>query len=183
MFIIFLGVVPLLAIVAFLTYYARHNLKFGTNKSTTSTYVPKWLKHVFKGVGTSYKKPDPIPTVSDNVSNKNSKPSRPKIEMTSLLSTTNTDCIIRSNTINNNSNRSNNTNKPEILPKQERRMSLKNVKNLKLNTNIRLNKNKDKESSSNSPQTCETIVDDTPQLSVRDLAKRLESKKIGLSNG
>ncbi|CAH1104939.1 unnamed protein product [Psylliodes chrysocephalus] len=37
MFIIFLGVVPLLAIVAFLTYYARHNLKFGTNKSTTST--------------------------------------------------------------------------------------------------------------------------------------------------
>ncbi|XP_074027845.1 disintegrin and metalloproteinase domain-containing protein meltrin isoform X1 [Leptinotarsa decemlineata] len=37
LFIIFLGIVPLLAIIALLSYYARHNFKFGWKKSSPTT--------------------------------------------------------------------------------------------------------------------------------------------------
>lgn len=37
MFIIFLGVIPTLALIAFLTYYAKYNLKFGWKKSPSTT--------------------------------------------------------------------------------------------------------------------------------------------------
>lgn len=109
----------------FLFYYTRRNLKLTSIKSPApyveNSVVP-CVQHVIsacKGVGTVFsKKRTPVPTVSQKVANRTIE-----IRPTGLISTTNTEAINRSNTIGK-------------RPESTSRMSLKNIKGLRLNTNL-----------------------------------------------
>lgn len=136
MFIIFLGIIPALAIFGLILYYTRHNLKI-TWPQTTRKYVLNFLVHVFcacKGVGKKSKQP--IPTISQQVSTKNGGSERnPKLEIkqTGLISTTNTDVINRNSRFFN-VNESGSFKEPlksGLAENKSYRLSLKNVKNLK----------------------------------------------------
>lgn len=125
MFIIFLGIIPAAAIVMFLFYYTRRNIKLTSIKSSApyvENSVSPCVQHVIsacKGVGTVFsKKRPPVPSVSQKISNRTIE-----IMPTGLISTTNTEAINRSNTIGK-------------RPESASRMSLKNIKGLRLNTNI-----------------------------------------------
>lgn len=189
MFIIFLGIIPFMAIVALLYYYMKHNLRFGRSKSSTPTYVTQYLRNLVgacKGVG---RKPSiNIPTISDRVTE--SQPQIRKLEITPtvLVSTTNSVGITRSNTIGKNdkndepiySNLSNA--KPESsFVSGVRRMSFKNFRNLKLNTGLGFRNRSD--SSCSSPQTAETVVatPDTQNLSVKDMAKKFGNVNLSFN--
>lgn len=125
LFIIFLGIIPAAAIIMFLFYYTRRNIKLTSIKSPAS-YVENSIypcvQHVFlacKGVGNVFtKKPTPVSTVSHKVANRTLE-----IRTTGLISTTNTEAINRSNTIGK-------------RPESASRMSLKNIKGLRLNGNL-----------------------------------------------
>lgn len=124
MFIIFLGIIPAAAIVMFLFYYTRRNIKLTSIKSPApyvENSVYPCVQHVVaacKGVGIVFsKKRAPVPSVSQKIVNRTIE-----IRPTGLISTTNTEAINRSNTIGK---------RPDSS-----RMSLKNIKGLRLSTNI-----------------------------------------------
>lgn len=138
MFIIFLGIIPLLSIIAFITYYTRNNLKFSCQKSPLTYVLASMCQGIScacKGVG----KQKTVPTLSERVSKKPSSSIRNlEIKPTGLISTTNREAINNSSNIINNSIDTNDIN--IIEPK--RRLSFKNIRGLKFNTNFRLSKNK-----------------------------------------
>lgn len=162
LFVIFLGIIPGLVLIAFLTYYIKHNVLHIRSKSSAPTYVKTCLSNSFQHVVSACRGgslfSNPIPTVSQNIPN-NVNIRNLEIKPTGLISTTNTDVIIRSNTITNTNTESGGF----------RRLSLRNIKGLKLNTNLRWNRS----SHCETPATTETICD-SPNLvvSVKDLAKK-----------
>lgn len=178
-----------MAILALLSYYARHNLPFTWKQSPPTMYVISCLQHAVtacKGVGSSLK------TAPQDRNNSNSSRRRLdniEIKQTGLISTTNYDTIIRSNTINKKPNcdisaEANATSfeaRPNILPKpnSEKHISIKNIKHLKLKTNFRFSKNTE---DIESPQTSETYCGDTPLVSVRDLAKKINVRQSSPSS-
>lgn len=178
LFIIFLGIIPFIAIVVLISYYARHNFRFGWKKSPAATYVIKCLQHAVsacKGVGSSFKmsstaSPDPL---TKQHINRNDI----EIKQTGLISTTNTDCILRSKTITNKDDLGGESvqdkhSKPKTAPKSEWRASLKNFRRLSLKINNKTDVD--------SPKTTETICDDeTPQVSVsvKNMTRQLEFSK------
>lgn len=103
MFVIFLGIIPVIAVLALLSYYAKHNLRL-TWKKPAAPYVTNCVssswQHVIsacKGVGTVFSNQHiNIPTVSHKVSNERNNI---EIKHSGLVSTTNCDGINRSNTI------------------------------------------------------------------------------------
>ena len=175
LFVIFLGIIPALVLLAFLTYYVKHNvLHFRSPKSPAPTYVKECLfssfQHVFSACrgGSSLSNNSSIRTVSESVNNRSNNLRNMEIKQTGLISTTNNDVITRSNTITKNTNRESGG---------VRRLSLKNIKGLKLNTSLRT-KNKECGSSRvdcETPATTETVCfDKSPVMvvSVKDLAKK-----------
>ncbi|RZC33717.1 disintegrin and metalloproteinase domain-containing protein 12, partial [Asbolus verrucosus] len=172
LFVIFLGIIPAMVLLAFLTYYVRHNiLNIRPSKPSPPTYVKNCLLSSFQHVLSACKggsffsnrsnTSKSVPNQPNNIRNVEIKPA-------GLISTTNTDVIIRSNTITKNTN-------VETGTGGTRRLSLKNIKALKLNTRLSIHKNKES-SPSQTPATAETIcsLDDKPTLvlSVRELTKK-----------
>lgn len=141
-----------MAIIAVLLYYARYNIKLSWKKSPSATYVTKCFQHA----------PPSLPKRVSSFFNRRPTNTRPqnlekgvrKVEIcnTGLVSTTNQDAIIRSNTIthdtrnkrNNPNNRiydqppfDNNTVANGGGPlKSPRRLSIKNIKNFAFNSNV-----------------------------------------------
>lgn len=187
LFIIFLGVVPLIAIIVLLTYYARQNFRFGWKKSSSSTYVTNCLQHaVFAchGVGSFFKKSSTATTTANGSCDSHNKQPLHRndieIKQTGLISTTNTDCILRSKTItkkddiaeSNCKDQSINSN-PKSVPKSEWRVSLKTFKRL----NLKIDHIK---TEIDNPKTAEIVLsdDDTPpHVSVKNLTKQLDFAK------
>lgn len=125
LFIVFLGIIPAVAIVMFLFYYTRRNISLTSIKSPAPyvvNSVSSCVQHVIsacKGVGTVFtKKRTPVSTVSQKVANRTIE-----IRPTGLISTTNTEAINRSNTIGK-------------RPESASRMSLRNIKDLRLNGSL-----------------------------------------------
>lgn len=169
LFIIFLGIVPFIAIIVLLSYYARQNFRFGWKKSSATTYVTNCFQHAVsacRGVGTRFKKS----TASSAPHNKqHTTMSNIEIKQTGLISTTNTDCILRSKTI---------TRKSDIDAGENNdsnskawRLSLKKFKRLSLKTDIKTDVE--------SPATAQTLCDDdeTPQVSVKNLTRQFDFSK------
>lgn len=237
MFIIFLGIIPLLSIIAFITYYTRNNLKLSCHKSPLTYVLASMCSHIScacKGVGNQ----KTVPTISERITKKPSSSIRNlEIKPTGLISTTNREAINNSSNIINNSIDTNDVNIIEpkrrlsfknirggfkfnsnfrlsrnriesfdpdsvpsssnkILPPQnnydkernssetnlvepKRRMSFKNIKGLKLNTNFKLTKTKTESPDVKcaTPGTAETVCADTdfPTVSVKNLAKQFNS--------
>lgn len=158
MFVIFLGIIPASALLMFLFFYSRNNLKL-TSKKSPAPYVenscPPCVQHVVaacKGVGTVFsknKRAPTVPTVSQKISNR-------QVEITTagLISTTNTEAINRSNTIGK-------------RPDSSARTSLRNIKGLRLNTNIFKG-----QSSADAQTKGET------KISVKELAKQFAQPKV-----
>lgn len=176
LFIIFLGIVPLIAIIVLLSYYARQNFRFGWKKSQASTYVTNCLQHAVSacnGVGSLFQK-SPTTTSTNSHTKQPLHRNDVEIKQTGLISTTNTDCILRSKTI---------TKKDDVIecknskPKAEWRVSLKNFKRLSLKID---------KTDLDAPKTAKTVVceDDTPPpVSVKNLARQLDfSRHMQSSN-
>lgn len=175
LFIIFLGIIPIIAIVALLSYYARHNLKIRLKRPKASTYVPKFLQHAVsacKGVGASFRSSKP--SCDESIPRDRNLEIRPA----GLVSTTNSDGIIRSNTINKDSLEE----KIDInIVKPPRCVSSKNTNKLKLNINIKNSINLS--GSSDFLETPSSSVETAPIISVRDIAKKFDvAKNDQLSN-
>lgn len=168
----------MIAIITLLTYYARHNFRFGWKKSPAATYVINFLQHAVsacKGVGSSL---NMFSTAqSDPHTKQHLNLSDIEIKQTGLISTTNTDCILRSKTITKKDDIINDpiNMKPKTLPKAEWRLSLKNFRRLSLKIDNKVDLD--------SPKTAETVCgDETPQVSVKQLTQQLDfSKKLPLS--
>lgn len=177
-----MGVVPVLAIIAYLTFYAKQNLKFSWQKSpsSTSSYVLFPFLACRKGDG--LRNNNNITTVSESVPyNDNQSKLRREIDITptGLISTTNHEGINRSTNINVNKNNDNN-----VVIENKRRLSFKAIRSsLKLNTNLRYTKqtnNKDRDNAEcRTPDTAETIVD-TPEvvsyINVKQLASQFDKR-------
>ncbi|CAG9821991.1 unnamed protein product, partial [Phaedon cochleariae] len=182
LFVIFLGIVPLITIILLLSYYARRNFKFGWKKPSATTYVTNYFQHVMsacKGFGPSNKH-SPVPTISTKVSqNDESSVKRAKLEIETigLISTSNTEYILRSNTITKplectREHETNNRVENVELPKAERRLSLKNIKNLKLNIGFE----KFSRDTPSGSVTGEKLLQDTPQLSEKRHGEKPERR-------
>lgn len=196
LFVIFLGIIPAVGLLAFFSYYLRY-IQFSWKKPPTpyvANSVSSCWQHVTcacKGVGTVFsKKPPPVPTISqtvnDNAANVPNSKRNFEIEHSGLVSTTNADGIIRSNTIVDGNIR---VKKGEGGSGSEGgkidsggRMSFKNIKGLKLNTNLSFFKSNTNSSSNTveggSPCTTETFCSsgETPQISVKDLSSRFNNQ-------
>lgn len=168
MFVIFLGIIPVVAILAFLSYYARHNIKLTWKKSpvpyVTNSLSSCWQRvmSACKGVGTLFSQQKITTTNADHSSKNNIE-----IKHTGLISTTNTDGIIRSNTIGNSDTSING------VGDNKNRICLKNIKGLRVATNLSIFKSNDISADCDTPQTSETLcsADELPSVSVKDLAK------------
>lgn len=193
LFVIFLGIIPAVGLLALFSFYLRY-IQFSWKKPPTpyvANSVSSCWQHVTcacKGVGTVFsKKPSSVPTVSqtvnDNTANiPNSKRSF-EIKHSGLVSTTNADGIIRSNTIVDGNIRakkgeggnSSDNNKSD----SGSRMSFKNIKGLKLNTNLNFFKsnNSSNKVDESSPCTTETYCspEEKPQIYVKDLSSRFNN--------
>lgn len=167
MYIVFLGIIPILAIVAFLMYYTKYNVNFKWQKRSGSTYVLDCFRHVTNACCNKSRKPT-IPTLSQNVAAKhrNIHNINLDIQQTGLVSTTNESLVASS------------SNLLDVVPNvSKRRISLKNIKGLKVD--IRL-KRDNQHAPTPSPKTCETLCpgDEVPALSVKSLAQRFQSDPI-----
>ncbi|KAJ8917846.1 hypothetical protein NQ315_010759, partial [Exocentrus adspersus] len=131
LFIIFLGIVPLVAITVFLYYYARHNFRFGRKKSppTTSNTITSDCQASAAGA------------------NANAQHSK-RLSIKNVKNFMSSDTSIKNQ---------------DPVPKPEKRLSLKNIRNLKLNTNVKYSRSP--ETDSKTPDTTETLCEDTPQMS------------------
>lgn len=98
----FLGIVPVLALVGFLMYYTKHNLKLKWNKPPIIAYVlnniGSFFQHVMsacKGVGNSvYCSKSRVKSVDQHVSStSNNSLHNSEIRQTGLISTTNKDIL------------------------------------------------------------------------------------------
>lgn len=204
MYIVFLGIIPIIAIVAFLMYYTKHNVNFKWQKTSVAYVVSNCFKHVKNcaccGCGFNCgcgrccggKSTPSIPTISHKVADAQSGSIRNlnlEIKPTALIFTTNT------HVLNNFASCSN------VLPvkvdltaeqqqpqkqKQKRRMSLKNIKSLKINTSLRLKPLKNHHDIDNTPKTSETYIspesvgvgvdsDELKYVNVQNLTKRFQS--------
>lgn len=134
MYIVFLGIIPVAAIVAFLLYYTRYNVNFKWQKTSAAYVLSNCLKHVNCACCCPCTRDKPtVPTVSHRVDNAKPATTRLRnidIKPTGLISTTNTQIL---------NNCASCSNDNLVLPEsQKRRMSLKTIKNLKINTNFKL---------------------------------------------
>lgn len=154
MFIIFLGILPAILISLFIYHYIKPNLrKFGGKQSAPSvTYVNDcflWFQHVLSACKeSSLWSRHRLPTISAKVpfNNKLNNIHNVEITQTGLISTTNTDGIVRSNTITNCS-----------------KSSFKTISSLKLNN----------PKTCDTPNTTENVVRETPaNLSVKHLVEK-----------
>lgn len=181
-----MGVLPVLAIIGYLTFYARHNLKFSWQKSPSiASYVLYLFLACTKGDGS---RNNNIATISENVPyNSNNNNDRSKLRRniditpTGLISTTNHEGINKSTSINVRNN------DVGVVVENKRSLSFKALRSsLKLNTNLKFtkqtNNNKDKNSSlleCRTPDTAETIVS-TPEIvsymNVRKLASQFDKR-------
>lgn len=197
-YIIFLGVIPAIGIIFYLTFYTKHNWKFTWQKSPSTSYVSLLLAYFFKSSNTSSacKTGDglrrDIPTISKHVTqynNSNAKTSNIRernleIKPTGLISTTNHEAINNSTNINLNKD-INNSGNPESNNGNKRRLSFKALRSsLKLNTNLKHSK-KINESSHNlvckTPESAASnsqFDNNSPDASfnsVRNLARQFDS--------
>lgn len=157
LFIIFLGIIPALAIVGFLFYYTKHNIRLSWKQSSL-VYVIFQSCSCFRNALTACKgvgDKQAIPTVSKRVS----KSLRNlEVKQTGLVFTTNRQIINNSSTLvdlNENSDISNRN-------ARKSRFSWRNLKGLKLNINaVSLETSKNP---MDTPGTSETICShyDTP---------------------
>ncbi|KAI4460565.1 adam a disintegrin and metalloprotease domain [Holotrichia oblita] len=202
-FIIFLGIIPALALISLLLYYARQNLKLTWSQSS-STYVTccfsclsRISQRTFtacKGMGNTKKtKTQPtLPTVSENVEKQQNferlqqeseetgrrKSSNMDIMFSKLVFTTNKQGINNSVSVKNpqatqgeTPNTSSGSQKITVIEEPpKRRMSFKNIKGLKVNTNVKLGK----KSVSNEGSTAEPLIDEASTVSVKNLAKQFD---------
>lgn len=180
LYIIFLGIIPLFAIVIFLLFYTKHNLKFSWQKSPVTSYVYlffAFIRSACKGDGLQKN----IPTVSQQVASntpKNVRNLNVDIEPAGLIWTTNREGINKSTNINNEINFIDN----------KRRLSFKALRSsLKLNTSLRHAKTSaDKEQlHCKTPDTAETTVstpDDVPVTSVKNIAKQFENSGFNITS-
>lgn len=170
MYIIFLGIFPLIAIVAFLTYYTKYNVNFKWQKTSGSAYVFNCFsctkRMLVSACCRDNKRNPPIPTVSQTLSNRHVGSMRNinlEIHQTGLVYTTNE--LLTTDSFNN------------LLDIQQpkRRMSLKNIKSLKVD--IKKVKAKRDTQTEQSPRTCETLCpeDEFPALSVRKLREQFQN--------
>lgn len=177
MFVIFLGIIPVIAILALLSYYARHNIKLTWKKSpvpyVTNSLSSCWqpVMSACKGVGTVFSKQQ-ITTVS--VQNEDHCPKKNiEIKKTGLISTTNTDGINRSNTIGNDYSRGNSgSGDGDNKNVTQNIISFKNIKGLRLSTNLSIFKtNNSPDVTCDTPQTGETLCSspELPSVSVKSL--------------
>lgn len=166
----------MVAIAVFLYYYARQNFRFGRKKSSQATYVTNCFQHAVsacKGVGSSLKRPS-VSTISNEVSQKGQRDtSVGNVEITppGLVYTTNPDCITRSNTISSKYKLGGTGANADINPnvqssKHERRLSIKNVKNLMFN-----------DSNTNEPKSNKNQSDTSKELAPKS-ERRLSLKNI-----
>lgn len=177
MYIVFLGIIPVIAIVAFLMYYTKYNVNFKWQKTGGSTYVSNCMsrtKHVLYSAccccfGKRVRDPT-VPSLSHQVSKKTHSGSvrniNLEIHQTGLVSTTNESLL----------NASSSSNLLDVtVPK--RRMSLKNIKGLKVDIKIKRNNDAHGSHSVSTPKTCETLCpeDETPALSVKNLANKFQN--------
>jgi hypothetical protein len=168
LFVIFLGIIPGMVLLALLSYYMKHNLLyFRSAKPSAPTYVKDCLFSSFQHVLSACRGGSLFSSRSaSGGSNTPNNIRNLEIKQTGLVSTTNADVIIRSNTITKNTNRESGG----------RRLSLKNIKGLKLNTSLRAKKDCGSSQNSETPATTETVCFESPMVvvSVRDLARRFD---------
>lgn len=180
MFVIFLGIIPVVAILALLSYYARHNIKLTWKKSpvpyVTNSLSSCW-QHVMsacKGVGTAFSKQQIMVPSEMSKNEDGCRKNNIEIKKTALISTTNTDGISRSNTIGNDYSRGNSADGVgDNKTITQNKISFKNIKGLRLSTNLSIFKtNNSADATCDTPQTCETLCSspDLPSVSVKDLA-------------
>lgn len=173
MYIVFLGIIPIMAIVAFLMYYTKYNVNFKW-QTGSSTYVLNCflcVKHVVVDACCKRTK-RVVPTISQWVSKRYSE-DRPdagtdrnihlEIQQTGLIFTTN-DML----------NSQSSSNLLDIHPAQKRRMSFKNIKSKVNNMSF---KKKDSNQTEQDKKTVETLCpeDESPALSVAKLKEQLEN--------
>jgi hypothetical protein len=168
LFVIFLGIIPGMVLLALLSYYMKHNLLyFRSAKPSAPTYVKDCLFSSFQHVLSACRGGSLFSSRSaSGGSNTPNNIRNLEIKQTGLVSTTNADVIIRSNTITKSTNRESGG----------RRLSLKNIKGLKLNTSLRAKKDCGSSQNSETPATTETVCFESPMVvvSVRDLARRFD---------
>jgi hypothetical protein len=166
--VIFLGIIPGMVLLALLSYYMKHNLLyFRSAKPSAPTYVKDCLFSSFQHVLSACRGGSLFSSRSaSGGSNTPNNIRNLEIKQTGLVSTTNADVIIRSNTITKSTNRESGG----------RRLSLKNIKGLKLNTSLRAKKDCGSSQNSETPATTETVCFESPMVvvSVRDLARRFD---------
>lgn len=172
LYIVFLGIIPVIAIAAFLMYYAKHNVNFKWQKTSVAYVVSNCLKHVGCACCGGRQTPT-VPTLSHQVANRQSESTRClNLEITpgGLISTTNT--YVLNNFAGCSTIPVQSHNEP-----QKRRMSFKNIMHLKLNTSLKFRSSSNNESTT--PKTTETICpDDESQLqyvNVRNLTKQFDN--------
>lgn len=200
MFIIFLGIIPATGLICYLAVYTGYYYKFSWKKPP-STYVHKNSpKNYFScarfGVGACSdicacisveqflqnnnerrQNRVNIPNISQRVTNTGGNLNR-RLEITraELISTTNNEIINSSSTI---CLKSLDNEEQNLKIESGRRMSFKNIKSLKLNTNLKYAKQKNdsnRKSKIDTPSTSSTVVSPDFGLSVKNLAKQFEVK-------
>lgn len=177
MYIVFLGIIPLIALVGFLMYYMKHNVNFKWQKTGPSAYVFRCLnciEHVInvacRGGG---KKEPTVPTLSHRIDKRyTSRNINLDIQQTGLVSTTN------ENLLNVNSQH----NLLDIIPPPKRRMSLKSIKGLKVDIRLKHKINKHVESPKTSETVCSYSPDDFPTVSVKTLCRQYDKNGGGSSS-
>lgn len=98
LFIIFLGIIPGIALIVFILYYAKYNLKLNWKSAPSTTYVTKCFQHartISLGGGSAFSRPQNMHSTTSSTTS----PRKVEICDATLVSTTNIDGIVRSNTI------------------------------------------------------------------------------------
>lgn len=172
MYIVFLGIIPLIAIVAVLMYYMKHNTLFKWQKPGP-TYVFACIEDcgraccsVLSACYRKQRKAPSIPTLSHQVAARTEKNIFLDIQQTGLISTTN-ECLLNGNSYSN-------LFESSSAPK---RKSLKNIKGLRVDIKPVRHFGGGYKQGVVTPKTTETMClhDDTPKVSVKKLASNFQN--------
>lgn len=138
-------------------------------KSSPPTYVKNCLFPSFQHVVSACHGGSLVTNTPNNSEKNQSVDKHVEIRRGGLISTTNSEAIVRSNTIIDNTNSTDNN----------RRFSLKNIKGLKINTSLKIKKRNE----TPTPGTCETVcsMEDSP-VSMQVLNVKALTKKFNQSN-
>lgn len=183
MYIIFLGVIPTIAIIALLFYYPRYHLKFKWPTTGGSTYVFNCfssLKHALVSACCNRKHKNHVPSISQRVSNRQhiSNPRNNRGSIKNIhLEIQQTTLVFTTNDMLNNSSSSNNL--LDITPLEKRRMSFRNIKNKVNNSIKRKNNQVGPQENFNNVNTVENVVCPEnvriPALSVKHLREQFQN--------